>query len=113
MKYKVLILILMMLGGTLSADAQCENKISVSSNVNESSSTGLIEVDVKSNYKFTCVLNYETATGSARMEEKKGNGNKTIQFSNLELGKLYSVEVKFSGSKEFLCSKFSKTIIFK
>jgi len=114
MKYKLALLsFVLILIGSISGHAQCVNQISVTSSVNESSAKGFVEVSIKSDTRFTCVIKSETATNSIVIEEKGGNGNKKIQFSGLELGEMYSIEVKFSNSEDFLCSILTKSILFK
>jgi hypothetical protein len=98
---------------SLSTQAQCTNKISVSSKVNNTNQEGIISVDIKSSTNYTCTLYAETATGDTLIDKKKGRGRKLIEFDNLEKGVLYSVRVVFSGEKEFLCNKLSKTVILK
>lgn len=110
---KAILVLIVMIFGVMSVHAQCGNKISISSEVNELSNTGTISVEIKSVENYICVLVIVKSNGDTLISEKRGNGNKNIQFANLEVGLLYSASVKFSNEKEFICSKMSKSILLK
>lgn len=110
--YKAIFTLLIIVFGGISSQAQCSNKISVTSKLNDSEQ-GIVYVYVESDTNYICTLYMETASGDSLIGKKTGRGNKKIEFDNLLSGNLYSVKVEFADSKEFLCSKLSKTIILK
>ncbi|MEN8249365.1 MAG: hypothetical protein ABFS32_10575 [Bacteroidota bacterium] len=114
MKFKFFILILF---STFilneSALAQCANKIDVTSEIDATTELGKITIEVTSDEEYSCTLLIETAEGETVVEEQRNSGNKTIEFSNLETGLLYSVWVRFPDSQNIICSSLRKTVFLK
>lgn len=111
MKFKILTLLLFsIIFLQESLMAQCNNKIDVTSKIEESTKSGTISVQVTGNEDYIIKLLIESAEGDTLVKEENHSGNSTTEFSNLKTGVLYTVWVEFSDSQDFICRSLRKSV---
>jgi hypothetical protein len=105
-----LYLIVFLFVGVLSSHiskAQCESKVVASTSVS-SNSTGEIEVKVTTSERFVCRINTISGDGIQLVDSRNGSGNSTLTFSNLDVAKIYQVEVEFTTENNRLCKRLQQ-----
>jgi hypothetical protein len=98
--------------------AQCGNSIAIKkAAVLQSGLTkvGTIEVSVSTVHNYTCTLSLEKGSGIQKIAEKKGNGNSSVSFKELDPNGIYQVLFEFLpnndnkiSTKDF-CQKLQKS----
>jgi hypothetical protein len=95
-----------------AAFAQCSNSIKVKKAESEASrNSGAIEISVNTTKTFTCTLNIEKGSGPEKIQTKKGSGNQSVEFKNLDKSLGYQVVVEFIGEENKLCKTLQKSQI--
>ena len=96
-----------------SSMAQCNSKVEASAKVINNDS-GEITVNISTNQAYICKLNSISGRGIKAVKSERGNGNRTITFSNIDISKIYQVEVEFTSEKNKLCKRLQKNdLIFE
>ena len=106
---KTLLILLIMLSGK-TVVAQCNNKIEVVK-ASYSGNSGMIEVEITTDKRFTCILYIEKATGPEEVKVISGNANSKLKFEKLSPENLYKVEATFLNEEKKFCNKFSRSQI--
>jgi hypothetical protein len=104
------ILILFLVFGTLTTEhafAQCASKVEANAKI-VGSDLGEIKVDISSSERFICKLNSISGRGSELVQSQNGSGNSTITFSDLDITKIYQVEVEFITEEKELCRRLQQ-----
>jgi hypothetical protein len=96
-----------------SSMAQCNSKVEASTKVINVDS-GEITVNISTNQAYVCKLNSISGKGIEPINSKRGNGNSTIIFSNIDTSKIYQIEVEFASEENKLCKRLQKNdLIFE
>lgn len=107
------ILCLTILANVNFAHAQCNSKVTAKSKILTETS-GEITVEISSSEAFICRLNTVSGSGIQTVDEQNGNGSKTLRFTNLDITKIYQVDVEFTTEEMQLCKRLQKNnLIFE
>lgn len=110
--YLLLLFILTLSSATITF-GQCNSKVTAKvKTVNETRGEIVVEISTSENY--ICKLNAISGKGVEVIETQNGRGNKTIKFYNLDIAKIYQVDVEFTTEEKQLCKRLQKNnLIFE
>lgn len=115
MNKRVALLVFFVLITTVSnlVFAQCNSKVTATAKT-LSETKGEITVEVTTNESFVCRLNAISGSGVEAIQSQNGNGTKSIKFSNVDITKIYQVDVEFTTEEKQLCKRLQKNdLIFE
>jgi hypothetical protein len=102
--------VLFLFSGILSTElvfAQCNSSVKASAEI-ASNELGEIKVDISTSERFVCTLNTVSGKGIEKVNSQNGSGSKAITFSDLDVSKIYQIEVEFTTEENKLCSKLQR-----
>lgn len=109
----VLVLFVLISAVSNLAFAQCDSKVTAKTKT-LSETRGEITVEITSSGNFVCRLNAISGSGIEAIESENGNGSKSIKFSNVDITKIYQVDVEFTTEEKQLCKRLQKNdLIFE
>lgn len=95
------------------AFSQCNSKVKAETKT-LTETKGEIVVEVTTSENFVCKINAISGKGVEAIDSRTGSGTKTIKFSDLDITKLYQVDIEFTTEQKQLCKRLQKNdLIFE
>ncbi len=95
------------------AQAQCESSVSAKA-VIVSETSGEVLVEITTNESFVCKLNILSGKGTEEVEQQSKSGNASLKFTNVDISKIYQVDVEFTTEENKLCKRLQRNdLIFE
>jgi hypothetical protein len=87
--------------------AQCNSSVKARAEI-AGNELGEIKVEISTSERFVCTLNTISGKGTEKVSSQRGIGSKTITFSDLDVSKLYQIDVEFTTEENRLCRKLQR-----
>lgn len=101
------VLCLTILANVNFAQAQCNSKVNAQTRI-LAETKGEITVEISSSETFVCKINTVQGSGIETVDRQNGNGSKTLKFTNLDISKIYQVDVEFTTEEKQICKRLQK-----